>query len=115
MTSIILPDMKAKRRGAIVNIASVLGIAPSPFHSAYVYQLTKALRYESRGSGVTIQTVCPGFVNTQMISYCESFQTKSAFLSPPAEKYAKHAILTLGAADFTAGYYVHEFKTISQV
>jgi 17beta-estradiol 17-dehydrogenase / very-long-chain 3-oxoacyl-CoA reductase len=35
MTSLVLPGMKQRKRGIIINLSSVLGVAPGPFLSVY--------------------------------------------------------------------------------
>ncbi len=60
--------------GHVVNIASVLGMISSPNAATYcatkaaVIGLGDALRQEWRGSGVSLSTVCPGFVRTELIA-----------------------------------------------
>jgi len=65
---LVLPDMVARKRGHVVNIASMAGKIPIPYDS--VYSATKfalvgashAVRSELRGTGVGMSVVCPGFV-----------------------------------------------------
>lgn len=65
-----LPDMLARQRGGILNIASLGGYAPGPNQAAYyasksyVLALTEALAVESSGYGVRITVVAPGPVDT---------------------------------------------------
>jgi NAD(P)-dependent dehydrogenase (short-subunit alcohol dehydrogenase family) len=60
--------------GQVVNIASVMGTLAAPNAATYcaakygVVGLGHALRQEWRGSGVTITTICPGFVRTGLIA-----------------------------------------------
>ena len=66
---LVLPDMVARKRGHVVNIASMAGKIPIPYDS--VYSATKfalvgashAVRSELRGTGVGLSVVCPGFVD----------------------------------------------------
>jgi len=68
----VLPDMLARGRGSIVDIASMAAIAPTP--GMFYYNASKAalgaasegLRGELRGSGVRVMTVYPGPVRTPM-------------------------------------------------
>jgi 3-hydroxybutyrate dehydrogenase len=70
----VLPRMKARRFGRIVNIASAHGLVASPFKSAYVAAkhgvvgLTKAAALEAAESGVTCNAVCPGYVWTPLVA-----------------------------------------------
>lgn len=71
-TALFLPDMLARGRGAIVNIASTAAYAPAPYNAAYgaskafVLSFTRALWYETRGTGVRVVAVSPGAVETPM-------------------------------------------------
>jgi 3-hydroxybutyrate dehydrogenase len=68
-----LPQMKAQRWGRIVNIASVHGLVGSTHKAAYVAAkhgligLTKVVGLETAGSGVTCNSVCPGWVRTPLV------------------------------------------------
>jgi uncharacterized protein len=69
-TQAIIPVMKQQGEGAIVNISSVAGHIPLPFHSIYsatkfaMNAFGKAARVELRASGIHVMTVCPGYVRT---------------------------------------------------
>ncbi|MCG2840162.1 3-hydroxybutyrate dehydrogenase [Sandaracinobacter sp. RS1-74] len=68
-----IPAMKAQNWGRIVNIASAHGLVASPFKSAYVAAkhgvlgLTKSAALELAETLVTVNTVCPGFVDTPLV------------------------------------------------
>jgi 3-hydroxybutyrate dehydrogenase len=68
-----LPDMKAKKWGRIINIASAHGLVASPFKSAYVAAkhglvgLTKTVALEAAEHGVTVNAICPGYVLTPLV------------------------------------------------
>ena len=70
LTLRFLPGMLARRRGGIINVASVAGFMPGPgmavyFASkAYVLSFTDALAEELRGTGVHATSLCPGPVET---------------------------------------------------
>ncbi len=65
-----LPAMVARGQGALINIASLAGFAPGPFQAAYyaskayVISLTRAIAYETSGTGVKVAVVTPGPVET---------------------------------------------------
>ena len=65
-----LPRMQARKRGAIINIASIAGFVPYPFAAVYcatksfVRLFTKALWAENREKGVKIVLLCPGYTKT---------------------------------------------------
>jgi 3-hydroxybutyrate dehydrogenase len=72
-TKAVLPGMKAKGWGRIVNIASAHGLVASPFKSAYVAAkhglvgLTKVTALELAETGITCNAVCPGYVWTPLV------------------------------------------------
>ena len=67
-----LPAMTAKGWGRAVNIASIAGKAGAPYIAAYAASkhgligLTKVAALESAARGVTVNAVCPGYVDTPM-------------------------------------------------
>ncbi len=68
-----VPQMRKQRWGRIVNIASTHGLVASTHKAAYVAAkhglvgLTKVVGLETAGSGVTCNTVCPGWVRTPLV------------------------------------------------
>ena len=61
-------SMRVRGRGAIVNVSSVAGYAPSGTYGAakaWCTRFTEALATELRGSGVTATALCPGFTRTE--------------------------------------------------
>ncbi|MGO8914713.1 MAG: SDR family NAD(P)-dependent oxidoreductase [Stellaceae bacterium] len=73
-TQAVLPGMLAAKAGRIVNIASTAGLTGYPYVSAYVAAkhalvgLTRALALETAKSGVTVNAVCPGFTDTDLVA-----------------------------------------------
>lgn len=65
-----VPAMVDRRRGAVLNVASVAAFGPLPGQAVYgaakafVLSYTHALREELKGSGVTATALCPGPVHT---------------------------------------------------
>lgn len=70
LTGAALPGMVARRRGSVVNVASIAAFQPTPGTAtyggtkAYVLSFTQALREELRGTGVKALVLCPGFTKT---------------------------------------------------
>ncbi|HXW25402.1 MAG TPA: SDR family oxidoreductase [Xanthobacteraceae bacterium] len=64
-------DALVRRRGALLNVASVAGFMPAPgmavYHAtkAYVLSFTEALHGELAGKGVRVTALCPGPVATE--------------------------------------------------
>lgn len=115
MTHLILPQMMARKRGAIINISSMAALAPVPRMATYaatktfVSSFSQALQFECRGSGVTVQTVEPGFVSTNMTSYSSDMRTPS-LSAPNAATYVSSALMSLGYTKTTAGTLFHSFQ-----
>src|ERR1700751_1925501 len=69
-----LPDMVARRRGHILNIASLSGLIPVPGQVVYVgtkfgvVGLTAALAAEVARHGADVSVIIPPFTNTELIS-----------------------------------------------
>ena len=69
----VLPGMQQRGWGRIINIASVHGLIASPFKGAYIAAkhglvgLTKTAALEVAACGVTVNAICPGYVNTALV------------------------------------------------
>jgi len=66
LSGLFLPGMLQRRRGGIMNVASVAGFLPGPGMAVYyatkacVLSFTEALAEELRGTNVTVTALCPG-------------------------------------------------------
>ncbi|MEP5761224.1 MAG: 3-hydroxybutyrate dehydrogenase [Litoreibacter sp.] len=72
-TKAVVPGMKERGWGRIINIASAHGLVASPYKSAYVAAkhgivgFTKTIALETAEHGVTVNAICPGYVWTPLV------------------------------------------------
>jgi short-subunit dehydrogenase len=103
LCSRFLPGMVLRRRGTVLNVASVAAFGPLPGQAAYaaakafVLSYTQALREELRGTGVSAATLCPGPVHTDFgeaagISKQDAEAALPSLLWTTAEEVAKAAV-----------------------
>ena len=70
----VLPVMLKRNRGSIINTASIAGLIGSPDIAAYsaskhaVIGLTKSAALECTATGVRVNCVCPGLIDSRMLS-----------------------------------------------
>jgi NAD(P)-dependent dehydrogenase (short-subunit alcohol dehydrogenase family) len=71
-TQALLSGMLERGWGRVVNVASVAGLEGAKYIAAYcaakhaVVGFTRAMALETAGTGVTVNAVCPGYVDTPM-------------------------------------------------
>jgi len=87
----VLPVMLKQNKGSIINTASIAGLVGSPHIAVYsaskhaVIGLTKSVAGECTGTGVRINCVCPGLIESRMLSAI--FQGRAGGNAPyPMEK-----------------------------
>ena len=72
LTAAVLPAMLERRRGVIVNIASVAGLVAFPARAAYsitkaaVIQVTRTIAVDYGHQGIRSIALCPGMIDTPM-------------------------------------------------
>ena len=65
---VILPGMKERKSGTIINVSSVAGFIAGGTYSAaksYLTVLSESLNTELKGTGVIVSALCPGFTRTE--------------------------------------------------
>ncbi|MES5481946.1 SDR family oxidoreductase [Bradyrhizobium sp. INPA03-11B] len=83
----VLPVMLKQNKGSIINTASIAGLMGSPMIAAYsaskhaVIGLTKSAAWECTGTGVRVNCVCPGMIESRMLSTI--LQGRSGGNAPP--------------------------------
>ncbi|KAK9822366.1 hypothetical protein WJX81_002026 [Elliptochloris bilobata] len=113
MTRLVLPGMKQRRRGAIVNIGSAVAtIAPAgPLYAVYagtkmyVDMFSKSLDLEYRGAGITVQNQAPGFVATKL-----SKIRKASMEVPSPDTWAAAAVRHIGYESTSSPYWFHALQ-----
>jgi short-subunit dehydrogenase len=75
ITTTLLPELMAQRRGHILNVASLAGFQAMPNDATYaaskafVISFSEALSEELRGSGIGVTALCPGPVSTEIFEH----------------------------------------------
>jgi 2-hydroxycyclohexanecarboxyl-CoA dehydrogenase len=98
MTQAVLPDMVEAGWGRIVNISSSSTHSGAPYMSHYVAAksavngLTKSLALEYGPSGITVNAVPPGFIDTPMLRAAE----KNGYLGDIDETIARTPVRRIG-------------------
>ena len=96
-TRLALKDMKARKWGRVINIASAHGLVASPFKSAYVAAkhgivgFTKTVALEVAEMGITSNAICPGFVHTPLVE--KQIEDRARELGITKERATRDVIL----------------------
>ena len=116
-TYAVLPEMRQQREGRIVNVSSIGGKVVSPHMVAYCaskFALTgfsEAMRTELAQEGITVTTVCPGFIRTGVVDHVIvkgqnrkefawfSISDSLPLISTSAENVARQTIAALRRGD----------------
>ncbi len=115
---LFLPDMLARKHGAIITVASVAGFFPIPYMTffpipymteyaatkAFLIAFSEGLARETQKQGITIQVCCPGFTDTDF-HQSAGHQPKQVFFAQSAQQVvqtslhalqSKRTIVTIG-------------------
>jgi len=91
LTHLYLPPMRARRRGAIINVASTAAFQPVPYMATYaatkafVLSFSEALWEENRAYGVKVLALCPGTTDTNFFAAAQGKQPPPGITQTPAE------------------------------
>jgi short-subunit dehydrogenase len=93
LSRILLPDMAARKRGAVLIVSSFAGRQPMPNFGAYaatkagVLSFSDMLGAELRDKGISVTALCPGGVHTEFVDVAEmgaqANKQPSAFFAQP--------------------------------
>jgi 3-hydroxybutyrate dehydrogenase len=73
LTRAVLPGMRKRGSGRIINVGSIHSLVGSPFKSAYVAAkhglvgFSKVIALETADTDITINTICPSYVKTPLV------------------------------------------------
>jgi|SRR5579872_5306032 len=86
LAQLVIPHMRERKRGTIVNISSIAGKVTLPWFTLYsvskfaLGSLTDGLRAELKSAGVHAMTVCPGYVKTEFQAHALGTRPPDAIL-----------------------------------
>jgi uncharacterized protein len=124
----VIPVMKQQGGGTIINISSVAGHIPLPFHSVYsgtkfaLNAIGKAARVELKKYGINVLTICPGPVQTDFganaIRRGEQKQVRPASLRGISAERVARAVLQgylSGKREVVVPWYMHPIIKLYQL
>ncbi|CAI0428549.1 unnamed protein product [Linum tenue] len=138
MIQALVPHMASRRKGKIVNIGSVIVLAPLPWAGTYsgtksaMHALTDTLRLELKPLGIDVINVVPGAVQSNIMPSAEAIYSSewklykpfepaiTRFVSQgragtPTEKFAKHTVAAILRKHPPAWFSSGKFSTIMAI
>ncbi len=89
LTHLYLPLLRARRAGAIINVASTAAFQPVPYMATYaatkafVLSFSEALAEENRGHNVKVMALCPGATDTNFFAAAEGERPPYRIMQTP--------------------------------
>ena len=87
---LVLPAMRERGRGAILNVASTAAFQPGPNMAVYyatkafVLSFTEALHHELKGTGISVSALCPGPTTSEFSDVADSHSPTLERMKTPA-------------------------------
>jgi short-subunit dehydrogenase len=98
-----LPAMIERGRGAVINVSSLGALTPSfPLNAtygaskAYLVSLSESVAAELRGTGVSVQALCPGFTHTEFHKSPNKMKGTPAFMWMDPEPVVEASLAAVG-------------------
>ena len=91
----VVPTMISQRAGKIVNMASLSALLAPPGQTNYaaakagVIALTQSLAKEVARIGITVNAVCPGYIETEALANLEGDARKAAQIQVPMRRFGR--------------------------
>ena len=82
LTNAVLPAMREKKHGKILNVASIAAFQQGPYMSVYyatkafVLSFSQAIAHELKDSGITVTALCPGPIDTGFVDAADLANSK---------------------------------------
>jgi short-subunit dehydrogenase len=109
LCSAYVPGMVERRRGAVLNVASMAAFQPLPGQAGYggskafVLSYTRAMAQELRGTGVVASALCPGPVETEFAAAGGFDEEKAASSLPKVMWVSAHDVARAGIEGLERG------------
>ncbi|MBK9141020.1 MAG: SDR family oxidoreductase [Candidatus Melainabacteria bacterium] len=96
LTHCFLPEMVERKKGRVLNLASMAAFLPGPYQAVYyatkafVLSFSEAIASELDGTGVTVTALCPGPTKTEFEQVAEVTGTKAFMINASVRSVATY-------------------------